>query len=247
MEQVRDKLAELKALTEMGYIDALEGFMKKVCAPVYLSSTDGRLSQASITIVTGSGGFLGLTAKHVADAIEAPGLSVCQVGVGPLRPRTPVQRSTAMDLAAFRLSDDDVCRSGHLAFTVRSWPLPSLEVGDYVIAGGWPGMYRVESPGRYDVAFTWFFGRIGNVSDKNLGFSLNIAESLCAGEERIPAHADLGGCSGGPLFRLTETPDAGGIHAGFELVGLIYEYSAEWELLLANPLTGLTSNGHFEA
>ncbi len=245
MEGARSE-ERLQELLDCGYVGRIQEFARSVCAPVFLRTTEGKLTQGSMTLLTGATGFLGVTAGHVADAVVAEGLKTCQLGAGPLDPASLIDRSRTLDLATFRLSHEVVAESRHLAFKVRSWPLPPLATGDLVLVGGYPGAYRVDSQRQFAVAFVYFVGPVQSVSENNLGLALGIKTSLCAGEERVPENADLGGCSGGPVFRLTETADAGGLYARFELVGVIYEYSPTWELLLAHPLTSLSADGRLD-
>jgi|GEM_PF-5715751 len=61
---------------------------------------------------------------------------------------------------------------------------------------------------------------------------LNIGESESTAAARILEHADLGEWSGGPLFRVEEDPVT-----YLELAGIIYEYSSEYEIAMAHPLS----------
>jgi hypothetical protein len=201
-----------------------------------------------MTIVTGADGLgLGITAGHVADKIRSTKLAISQLGAGHFDPGSLIQRSRYLDLATFRLPRAAVVASGHKAFRVRSWPLPPLRVRDLVLFGGHPGSLRNELPDKYDVAFLWFATLAESVSETNIGFALNISASLSAGPERLPEDADLGGCSGGPVFRLTETPEYdGGLDVKFELVGTIYEYNPGFGILFAHGLTSLRGDGRFD-
>lgn len=237
---------KLRELNEAGYVAQVQAFAKSVCAPVFLTRRDD-MFQGSMTLTTGESGFLGVTAGHVADAMADSDCTFSQVGKTRLEPGSLIHRSKEWDLASFGLAPDTVAASGHLAYTVRAWPLPSLTAGDFVLAGGYPGKYRRHSSGEINVAFVWFAGRLQTVSDNNLGLSLEIGSSICTGDERVAEHEDLGGCSGGPVFRLTETRDSGGMRADFELAGIIYEYSPTWELLLAHPLAPMSGSGRFRA
>jgi len=241
----RSREQRLRDLQDCGYIGAVEGLAKSVCAPVFFRTLAGKVRQGSMTLLNSGQGFLGVTAGHVADAIaaEAGNLESCQVGGAVLDPTTLVARSLALDLASYRAEAEVVRASGHLAFPIRSWPLQAASDRDMVMFCGYPGYDRRESSGRYDVPFLWFAGLVQASPDSKLGFALNIKTSLCAGNDRIPDNADLGGCSGGPVFRLTEEAVGNGLRATFELVGVVSEYASAYELLIAHPVTDLNPDG----
>jgi hypothetical protein len=78
-------------------------------------------------------------------------------------------------------------------------------------------------------------------SEQNVGMVLEISTSNSVSVNRIPANADLGGWSGGPVFRVV---DSGNIER-LELAAIIYEYSETFEIALAHPLTDLAPDGTF--
>jgi hypothetical protein len=58
---------------------------------------------------------------------------------------------------------------------------------------------------------------------------------------RVPAHADLGGWSGGPVFRIVEQETV----TRLEIAGVIYEYTSGYEIVLAHPLSCIAADGTF--
>jgi hypothetical protein len=62
--------------------------------------------------------------------------------------------------------------------------------------------------------------------------------SIGWGSEALPPGTDLGGMSGGAIYRLSETK-----LTELTLVGLIYEYSEESEYVLARPLSLVAEDG----
>jgi hypothetical protein len=237
-----ERLHEMRA---SGYLDNIHQFAESVCAPVFLRTRENKVVQGSMTLFAGKSGFLGVTAGHVADDVVGRNLKTRQLGGAPLPAGSLIHRSRSLDLATFRLSPEMVTASKHRAYEAQSWPLPHLKAGDMILAGGYPGSYRIETNGTFDVAFVSLISRVQQVSERNLGLALNIKDSMSASGAPLAEHADLGGCSGGPMFRLTETPVAEGMRVRYELVGIIYEYSPEFELLLCHPLTSLDAEGRF--
>ena len=109
--------------------------------------------------------------------------------------------------------------------------------------GGFPAIYRKSrDDGSVDFSFAWFAGKVQSSSRKTIGIVLDIARSIVTSPlPRIPANADLGGWSGGPVFRII---DEGRIER-LELAAIIYEYSPINEITLAHPLLDLAKDGNF--
>lgn len=98
--------------------------------------------------------------------------------------------------------------------------------------GGYPAIYRKNiEGGNIEVKFAWFAGKVQSSSDKNVGMVLELRTSGSLSSTRIPPNAELGGMSGGPVFRIV---DDKGIER-LELAALGYEYSPENEIALAHP------------
>ncbi|SRR6266498_1494413 len=125
--------------------------------------------------------------------------------------------------------------------TVLTWPPKPPAEGDVVMYGGYPAMYREERPGNVHFMFASFAGKVASASDRNVGMVLEIERSESISPSRIPPNADLGGWSGGPVFRVV---DSNGIER-LELAAIIYEYSALSEIAFAHPLSSLAEDGHF--
>jgi hypothetical protein len=130
---------------------------------------------------------------------------------------------------------------------VWTWPLEQLEPGERVVFGGCPSAYRrSEGKDLFNVSFACFVGVSREVSDTKLSFALSPYEALSPQIDCLP-HADLGGCSGGPVFRLIDCRVPGGGRLfQFDLVGTISEHLPEYGLLSAHPLTALRPDGRFD-
>jgi hypothetical protein len=151
-----------------------------------------------------------------------------------------------MDLATFQLSDVFLTQVGprQLAAEVRAWPPATATEGSPVMFGGYPGTWRNERPdGTVDFNFAWFAAQVQSSSSKNVGMVLEISRSISVGSTPITKDIDLGGWSGGPVFRVAEES---GIER-LEVSAIIYEYSAINEIALAHPLTNLLPDGTFRA
>ena len=92
-----------------------------------------------------------------------------------------------------------------------------------------------------EVSFLYFVGKVESSSPRHFGMSLKIANSYSHGYERVPPNTDLGGWSGGAVFRVVEDP----IVARLEIAGIIYEYSPTSEIVFAHAVSCLGNVGKF--
>lgn len=233
--------ARLRALKDCGYLDQLAAWAKGCCAPVFYRDAAGVRHNGTMTFVDTGSAVLGITAAHVADAVlahcnDGPGQG-CQVGAAELTLDRFIARHSDRDLATFRLSTPFLAAAGHYAASVSRWP-PTPGVGrEMVLYGGYPATYREESEHELDVAFVWFAVWV-ETSGWNVNAALRIADSLTADTARVPAHVDLGGWSGGPVFRIL-----GDVIERLELTAVIYEYTPVSEIVLAHCLSCIASDG----
>jgi hypothetical protein len=241
----------LEHLGVQGGLPQVAAFVQKVCPPVFLHTQSGEVRNGSMVLVSDGTRTLGLTAGHVADAINehVSHADICQVGAARLLPGSLIERSKDLDLATYALDESTVRESRHLPFLVRHWPLPDAERGDTVIGGGWPGCYRTNPEGRYDNAFVTFAGQIESVSENNLGILVDLKNGRSFTQERVDPDADLGGISGGPIFRLLPELEEGGLGVRFQLVGIVHTSGLMMaqNIVMAHRLTTLLSDGHFTA
>jgi hypothetical protein len=70
--------------------------------------------------------------------------------------------------------------------------------------GGYPAIYHEHFAGQIQFRFGWFAAKVQSSSERNVGLQLDIANSIATSSQRIPPNADLGGWSGGPVFRVVE-------------------------------------------
>ena len=229
-----------------GYIHMMGAWAREGCAPLYFRDQDGHVRTGSMTIVDTGSAILGITAGHVADAIQrccddsTPGRR-CRVGHAELSPSRLVARHPTMDLATYSLSPQLLAVAGHAPLAGTAWPPAVAAEGDLLLVGGYPGSYTSESPGWFHGMHVWFGGYAESVSERNTGLCLQIANCLPGSEGTVSAGADLGGWSGGTVFRVVQHNRI----ERLELTGIIYEYSSTSEIVLAHPLTCVEPNGEF--
>jgi hypothetical protein len=143
------------------------------------------------------------------------------------------------DLATFDISSILVNGSGVRAHASHAWPPANLREKEIVALGGYPGLFREEHPKQVRSAFASFFAPVAQASMEHSAFQLNLRDSYWPdGSGGIPERSELGGMSGGPIFRY---------HSGpvefLELAGFIYEASSEFELIRGRHASCIDSSG----
>jgi hypothetical protein len=220
---------------------AYQSWAEGLCAPVFWRKSDGRMTNGTFTFLRTASQVLGVTNRHVAEGLENSDKRGWQLGGAQFDPDRLIAQHPTLDLATFRLSDVFLAPAGKDAATVTHWPPTKPRLGEPIMLGGYPGMYREPNLGNVKFDFAWFAGKVNVEGDRSIGMVLDIAESVATSVRRIPANADLGGCSGGPVFRVV---DSGAIER-LELAAIIYQYSRTSETMLAHPLNSLTEDGGF--
>jgi hypothetical protein len=227
------------------FVGAYQSWAETLCAPVFWRDADRQLHNGTITFVRTRSHVLGITNAHVAEGLASCTdyvSSGCQIGGARLDPARLIARHPSLDLATFRLSDVILTLARRNAATVSMWPPKPPSEGDPVMYGGYPAIYREDRAGTIDFTFATFTGKVQSVSDRNIGMMLEIERSESFSSSRIHPNADLGGWSGGPVFRVV---DSNGIER-LELSAIIYEYSASYEIAFAHPLSSLDEDGNFK-
>jgi len=254
MEEAQGRNRIPQYLFEMGRVYEFQAQCSS--APVFYEDKQGVTHNGTMTFLKTDIRLLGITNKHVSDAITLCGQQGLPVNLGgtDLDPRRLIAHHHEKDLATYELSDVllgnvGMLRNGkaqpnkHQPATVTTWPPIAAHAGAPVLYGGYPGCDREPQPdGNVTFAFYWIANKVENASDRNISMMINLGESISVGPRRHEQGVDLGGWSGGPLFRLN---DRGGVIEHLELSGIIYEYSAEMGIVFAHPLTDLNPDGTF--
>jgi hypothetical protein len=162
----------------------------------------------------------------------------CQIGNVRIRlEEWLIQHDSIMDLATFEISPILLTGSGIRFQSAQVWPPAGLRENEIVVLGGYPGRFRNERSSAVDSSFVSFFAPVAQSSEEHSAFQLNLADSYWPdGSGGIPERSELGGMSGGPIFRH---------HSGpiefLELAGFIYEASAEFELLRGRHASSISN------
>jgi hypothetical protein len=232
-------------LRSSGYIDSVRKSAMSCSAPLFWRTEHQTLRNGSISFVSTGSEILGVTAGHVADACiehqqRLPDQTL-QVGGARFDPlRSLIERSDKWDLATFRLSEVFVNTAGRNIASVRSWPPAAPKIGDTLILGGFPAKYRHDLRSQIVIDFVSLIGQPQSANDERFGMVLDLATSIPTTHKVMPPQTDLGGFSGGPAFRLVESP-----FTYVELVGVVYEGLTELEILRGHPLALIAEDGHF--
>lgn len=144
-----------------------------------------------------------------------------------------------LDLATFELSPILLAGSGVYTHGALKWPPTQLLESEIVILGGYPGMLRIEERGRLGTPFVSFLARVTQTSSDHSAIQLNLDDSYWPdGSGGLAPQSELGGMSGGPLFRYrSESLEY------FELAGFIYEASTSYGILFARHASCIDENG----
>ncbi len=241
--------AGLDRLERAGYTPIIRDWAKACSVPFWWHDPDGAVGSAvvangTMTFVKTGKRTLGVSALHVLagfrDAVKGSGKPlVCQLGAITFQPDSRVvDESPRFDLVTFDMSDVIVSGARATAHEAPAWPPPQPADQQLVIAGGFPGNYRIEKEGSTSYAFLTYITRIKQSTDEHFALYLNTPEAHAPPGVPIVANPDLGGASGGPVFRISE--------AGLDtlrLVGVIYEASQAYELVFARPLNLVDAHG----
>jgi hypothetical protein len=159
--------------------------------------------------------------------------------VGKLPPFDPMERvrytDRGKDIVLLEIKADEaqtVCGSSSEAIEPRLWPPPLPVVGDALIMAGYPGDLREVRPGESTIGAgaAKFLLRVTSAYSDNSQYMCELDFSVNYGVQPPPADYDLGGMSGGPVFKM-EGGAAGILH--LVLVGVIVECSRERIVLSA--------------
>ena len=233
-----------------GYLPQLRALAKSAAVPVWwwrnsIPLGDSILHNGTLTAVDTGEKTICVTAGHVyeqyvADAEEFDDIE-CQIGSVRVRlDEWLIAHDPAVDLATFEISSILVAGSGIRVQAAHTWPPLNLREKDIVVLGGYPGIFRRERPGAVDSSFASFFAPVAQASEEHSAFQLNLRDSYWPdGSGGIPERSELGGMSGGPIFRYHSEP----IEL-LELAGFIYEASTEFELIRGRHASTIDALGN---
>ncbi len=209
----------------------------------------------TVTLVDLGSGQMAITCSHVLDGyrerLKESNKVVARIGnaiLNPLEYLIDESSESELDLATLNLkeiSNNEISLGreiGTAFFHPETWPPSDVKVGDYVAFGGFPGKLR-EQTSSGDLIFGSFSSGASQIS------SINDEYFICKFEREywvkslgIKSEKDLRileGLSGGPVFSIREN---NGIMY-HEFVGIIYEFSADYDLLRIRKVKFINKEG----
>jgi hypothetical protein len=150
-----------------------------------------------------------------------------------------IDHNTSLDLATFEISPILLASSRVSVHGAPKWPPTQLQESEIVILGGYPGMLRIEQSGKLGTPFVSFIARVAQASTDHSAIQLNLEDSYWPdGSGGLAPQSELGGMSGGPLFRYrSENLEY------LELAGFIYEASASYGIVFARHASCIDGAG----
>jgi len=188
-----------------------------------------------------------ITAGHVfskyREHVRKYGDIECQIGnVRVDLEKYVVDFDIEYDLAVFELSPVLIAASGIRPHVAPSWPPSALRDKDIVVIGGYPGLLRSEREGFVQSGFVTLLVRVAQSSSSHSAFLLNLENSYWPdGSGGLPDGVELGGMSGGPIFRYVEEPIE-----FLEIAGFIYEANSKFGIVRGRNAACISSSGKIE-
>lgn len=231
-----------------GYLPSYRAIVTEMCAPFWWHGQDGNgnyhiFHNGTVCFVDTGSALLAVTAGHVLDRYiedkkRCPDV-ICQLGSVCYEPEKHIiDIDLNLDLAIFSVSAVVIAGAGCTASKSISWPPASVMVGDVILCGGYPGAIRKENELNADMPFQWFLGAATS-SNENVVLQLELPECYVPLDGSQLSNNDLGGMSGGPIFKYIQDS----VIERIELVGFIYEFQPSFGLMFARPAKFLSQYG----
>jgi len=174
--------------------------------------------------------FLG-TADHVwrafLDRVANSEDVIFQAGSLRITPDRPnVYRDPDRDIVFIPISEGEARRSARLvSSSPRGWPPPRPPEGSYVVFSGCPEVMRDHvNDSRLEFGSFSSIMRVTSARDEHIVCQFEREIWISDYRKVPPPGMNLSGMSGGPVFSLADS-------LSIPLIGLIYEFSADLELL----------------
>jgi len=235
-------------LERSGYLPQLRQLAKSLCAPFWWHGQEGNrykiLHNGTVCFLHTGERLIAVTADHVfrqyledKSRYEVFG---CQWGGSTIEPENRViDRNESLDLATFDISEVFTGAAGASVHYPVKWPTDPIREREVVLFGGFPGTLREEKTVTADFPFQTFATGVTAVSPDNIKLHLDMPNIHWPFHEREVFNPELGGASGGPVFRVVE----GRPIDRLEIVGFIYEYSMTLDVMFARHASSLALDG----
>jgi hypothetical protein len=144
-----------------------------------------------------------------------------------------------LDLATYDISEVITNAAGVDVHYAATWP-PEILDNDVAIVGGWPWHLSTAIGQSVTHKFLHFLCRVQRSTGSQLGAALYTSTSVPWGSSPMPKALNIGGMSGGPVYRILENP-----LTQLSLAGIVFEYQPGYELALARSLAVVRPDGTF--
>ena len=205
----------------------------------------------TVTLVDLGSGQMAITCSHVLDGyrerLKESNKVVFRIGnviLNPLEYLIDESSGSELDLATLNLKEINIKEIslgkeiGTSFFRPVTWPPDDVKVGDFIAFGGFPGKLR-EQTSSGDLIFGSFSSGASEVSSVNDEYFVcqfereYWVESLGIKSEKNLR--ELGGLSGGPVFIMRKLY--------WEFVGIIYQFSTDYDLLYIRKAKFINKDG----
>lgn len=218
---------------------AMTRFVFSRAAAVLLSTPVGNgsylRSGSGFVLRLANNDYLG-TAWHVVqewhDATKAGNRIVFQTGHLALNPNDRLAwKDEQNDIAFLRLLPGEAQRVGiQRCEPLVGWPPPHPKVGSYLLMSGYPGVERLRpADDEFDFGAFSTLLQVTASRDNYVVCQFQREHWVSEGRSVPPPGTDLGGMSGGPALLVK--------NLAYPLVGLISEFSRDFELLYIKTLS----------
>ncbi len=233
----------------------VEAMTESLCASTPMLSwhgprTDGsgvESAGGSAFLVRTPAGILGVTAGHVVDEFVATRIRGADITatVGGLSfdlEEQLIDRGRGVDIATFRVSEDDLPVIGFRPLE-RAWPPTTPARNGIVLLAGWPGHERIVGAERVTggIYIGW-----GSAGVTNLQITIRVDHdqgpiSPLPGVPLPPPGFEFGGISGGPVM-VIDAEDSGQ-EIGWRVAGVISEGKPDYDYIVATRADVIQNDG----
>lgn len=232
-----------------GYLPHIRAIALNATAPIWWSRSSTPIGNAvlhngTVTLVNTGEKTICVTAGHVYSKylVHKKEFNDLECQIGSVRINLEdylIDHSDSLDLATFEITPILSAAFRASAHGAPKWPPEQLKESDIVILGGYPGLLRMEEEKRLGTPFISFIAPVAQSSLDHSAIQLNLEDAYWPdGSGGIAPASELGGMSGGPLFRYHREPVE-----YFELVGFIYESSEMYGIIFARHASCIDSSG----
>jgi len=237
------------------FFDEISKYPVRFAVPVFFGDSPKRSFTASLSNGTASllklgNKFLAITCHHVLDAFRrrsATTATIFQLGYVRMTPDEHlIAESAELDLAVLDLTPfvGRVQYVTEAAFvSAAAWPPGSVSTEDVICMAGFPGVWRDQVDLGHLRFYSFSSGAAEVVSVRNRQITTTVQIQDCVTQiNHGLVLGSLGGLSGGPVFAWRKAPV---IHA--ELIGFIFEYQENLDLMLVRSATVIREDGTLDA